>query len=81
MLTIEKALNKYARMMNSFSIAYLEPLLADDLHYASQWVFEEITSKQVYLDYIGSKLLAIKILITRSSQKWGFLRLSFRGHV
>jgi len=54
------ALRAYARMMHHLSADYLAPLLADDFHYASQWVFEEIQSKQQFLDYIGPKLEAIK---------------------
>lgn len=47
-------------MMNTLSAAHLEPLLAEDFHYESQWVFGAITSKQAYLDYIGPKLDAIR---------------------
>lgn len=54
------ALRAYAKMMHHLSADYLAPLLANDFHYASQWVFEEITSKQQYLDYIRPKLEAIK---------------------
>lgn len=59
-LTKVDALRAYARMMHHLSADYLAPLLADDFHYASQWVFEEITSKQQYLDYIRPKLEAIR---------------------
>ena len=59
-LSKEEALRVYAKMMHSLSVECIEPLLADDFHYASQWVFEEITSKQQYLDYIRPKLEAIK---------------------
>lgn len=59
-LTKVDALRAYARMMHYLSADHLAPLLADDFHYASQWVFEEITSKQQYLDYIRPKLEAIK---------------------
>jgi len=52
----EDALRAYAKMMHHLSVDYLEPLLADDFHYASQWVFEEITSKQQFLDYMRPKL-------------------------
>ena len=55
------ALRAYAKMMHHLSVDHLAPLLADDFHYASQWVFEEITSKQQYLDYIRPKLEAIKM--------------------
>lgn len=59
-LTKVDALKAYARMVHHLSVDYLAPLLADDFHYASQWVFEEIQSKQQYLDYIRPKLEAIK---------------------
>ena len=59
-LTKIDALKAYARMMHHLSADYLAPLLAEDFHYASQWVFEEIESKQQYLDYIRPKLEAIK---------------------
>jgi hypothetical protein len=54
------ALRAYARMMHHLSSDYLAPFLAEDFHYTSQWVFEEITSKRQYLDYICPKLEAIK---------------------
>ena len=38
-LTVERALSAYAAMMNTLNVSHLEPLLADDFHYASQWVF------------------------------------------
>ena len=56
----EDALRAYAKMMHHLSVDYLEPLLADDFHYASQWVFEEITSKQQFLDYMRPKLETIR---------------------
>jgi hypothetical protein len=59
-LTKVDALRAYARMMHHLSADYLAPLLANDFHYASQWVFEEITNKQQYLDYIRPKLEVIK---------------------
>ncbi len=59
-LSKEKALRAYASMMNSGDVAHLEPLLAEDFHYASQWVFDEIESKQGYLAYITPKLNAVR---------------------
>lgn len=59
-LTEEKALRAYAKMMNTLSVAPLEPLLADDLHYSSQWVLGEIASKAEYLAYIRPKLETIR---------------------
>jgi len=59
-LTAERALRAYATMMNTLDSSCLEPLLADDFHYASQWVFAEIESKKAYLEYIAPKLDAIR---------------------
>lgn len=59
-LTVEHALRAYATMMNTLDASQLEPLLADDFHYASQWVFAEIESKIAYLEYIVQKLDAIR---------------------
>lgn len=59
-LTKEDALRAYARMLHHLSVDYLEPLLAEDFHYASQKVFAEITSKEQYLDYMRGKLETIK---------------------
>jgi hypothetical protein len=44
MLTLDEALRSYAAMMNRLDADQLAPLLADDFHYASQWVFAEMTS-------------------------------------
>jgi len=60
MLSQEDALRAYAVMMNTQDESEFAELLADDFHYASQWVFDVIESKQEYLDYIRPKLLAVK---------------------
>lgn len=59
-LTTEQALRAYAAMMNTLDASCLEPLLADDFHYASQWVLPEIESKAAYLEYIVPKLASIR---------------------
>lgn len=59
-LTEEQGLRAYAAMMNTLDASPLEPLLADDFHYASQWVFAEIESKEAYLDYIAPKLETLR---------------------
>ena len=58
-LTKIEALRAYARMMNTLDSSHIEPLLSDNFHYASQWVFEEITTKQAFLAYIKPKLESI----------------------
>ena len=60
MLDLETGLRAYAKMMNTLDAGAIEPLLADDFHYSSQWVLVEITSKQEYMDYIHPKLKAVR---------------------
>jgi len=60
LLKEERALEAYAAMMNSLDASILEPLLAENFRYASQWVLEEIDSKTEYLNYIVPKLEAIR---------------------
>ena len=55
-LTKLEALRAYAMMINTLRVKSLEPLLADDFNYASQFVFEELTSKQAFLEYMRPKL-------------------------
>jgi hypothetical protein len=55
-LSLHEALRAYARMMNTLRVDPLEPLLAEDFHYESQWVFTAITSKREFLEYIVPKL-------------------------
>ena len=59
-LTPEQAARAYATALNTLDTAPLEPLLADEFHYASQWVFDEITSKADYLHYLRGKFNTIR---------------------
>ena len=79
MLTIEAALKAYASMMNTLDSSKLEPLLAPDFHYESQMVFSEITSKQEYLDYINTKLEAVRASGTKVWAEMAMLTHSFPG--
>ena len=47
-------------MLNTLDAKDFLPLLANEFHYASQWVFAEIESKQEYVYYITGKLQAVK---------------------
>ena len=51
-------LEEYARCWNKKSIGRLEEFLADDFHYYSMWVFEEL-DKFGYIEYFASKLQQI----------------------
>ena len=59
-LTVDTALRAYAQMMNTLDSSVLEPLLAEDFVWASQWVFHGLQSNQAYIDYIRPKLVAVK---------------------
>ena len=59
-LTQVLALEAYAAMMNTLDASRIEPILAEDFHYSSQWVLTDIISKQEFLDYIIPKLIAIR---------------------
>lgn len=78
-LTAEGALRAYATMMNTLDASCLEPLLADDFHYASQWVFAEIESKSAYLEYIVPKLDAIRKSGAAAWAEMGWLDREFPG--
>ena len=78
-LTAEQALRAYATMMNTLDASCLEPLLADDFHYASQWVFAEIESKSSYLEYIVPKLDAIRRSGATAWAEMGWLDHEFPG--
>ena len=58
-LTEFSALQSYAKMMNTLNSWVLEPFLADDFTYESQNVFQAITSKKEFLNYITPKLQTI----------------------
>ena len=49
-------LNKLAEAYTNYDASVIEEYLADDMHYASMWVFHEMTSKEEYLDYLRGKL-------------------------
>ena len=53
-------LRAYAAMMNTLDADRLEPFLAEDFVYESQMVFEPLTSKQAFMEYMRSKLETVK---------------------
>lgn len=76
-LSAEQALRAYATMMNTLDAACLEPLLDEDFHYASQWVFGEIESKDAYMKYIVPKLDAIRKLGSVAWAEMGWFEREF----
>lgn len=56
----ELFLTKLAEAYQTYDASIIENYLADDMHYASMWVFHEMTSKQEYMDYLTGKLQTLK---------------------
>lgn len=56
----ELFLNKLAEAYQTYDASIIEDYLADDMHYASMWVFHEMTSKDEYMDYLTRKLQILK---------------------
>ena len=53
-------LTKLAEAYQNYDASIIEDYLADDMHYASMWVFHEMTSKDEYMDYLTGKLQTLK---------------------
>lgn len=53
-------LKKLAEAYTNYDASVIEEYLTDDMHYASMWVFHEMTSKDEYLDYLRGKLETMK---------------------
>lgn len=77
----KKYLEAYARMMNMLDPSQFEPLLEDDFCYASQNVFEEITSKSQFMAYTAGKLKTLGSMGGKVKlwAELGYLRREFPG--
>ena len=53
-------LKKLAEAYTNYDASVIEEYLADDMHYASMWVFHEMTSKDEYMNYLRGKLETMK---------------------
>ena len=51
---------KLAEAYQNYDASIIEDYLADDMHFASMWVLDELISKTEYLDYLSSKLETLK---------------------
>ncbi len=69
-------LEKLADAYQTYDASIVEDYLADDMHYASMWVFHEMTSKEEYLDYLRGKLNTMK----RTNKKMEFEIVKGRMH-
>ena len=53
-------LEKLAKAYQTYDAFIIEDDMADDVHYVSLWVFQEITSKEEYMDYLKGKFQTMK---------------------
>lgn len=51
---------KLAEAYQKYDASIIADYWADNMHYASMWVFSEITSKQEYMEYLTGKLQTMK---------------------
>ena len=56
----ELFLKKLAEAYQIYDASIIEDYLANNMHYASYWVFQELKSKEEYLDYLRGKLQTMK---------------------
>ena len=61
-------------MMNNLNHCHIVEWLADDVVYTSQWVFDDITGKVSYLEYIEAKIQGIKETNSRVWAEIGYTR-------
>jgi hypothetical protein len=79
MISQEQSLRAYAITLKSLSASELVPLLADDFRYSSQAVVSEIESKHAFVDYISTKLEAIRKSGVRVWAEMGQIQHGFPG--
>lgn len=53
-------LENLAEAYKTYDASVVENYLAEDMHYASLWVLQELTSKAEYMDYLRDKLLSMQ---------------------
>ncbi len=59
-LTEQDATTSYARAWNTLNCEEFLELLADNCHYASQYVFEELESKERIREYLVGKMQTVR---------------------
>jgi hypothetical protein len=74
-LTEADAATAYAKAWNRLDPSEFIDLLTSDARYASQWVFEELTSKQAIGDYLTAKMSSIKMNMEKDPEVIVFAEL------
>lgn len=69
-LTQSGALRAYATMMNTLSTNAIEPLLADDFAYESQFVFTPVGANRRFWTTFAPNYRRSKAPVPRCSRRW-----------
>lgn len=67
----------YTRAWNRLDCTGLVQMIAPDACYASQWVFEELQSKDAIENYLAAKIAAVRNSKTRVTAELGKTTISF----
>lgn len=59
-MTELELLTEYAKAWNNLDVSCIEPFLADDFLYESQWVYMPMKGKKAYIEYLEAKFNAIR---------------------
>jgi hypothetical protein len=59
-------LYEYCKCWNNLDTKYLESILAEDVQYDSQWVFDTMIGKDTYINYLAAKFTTIRNDIVNS---------------
>jgi len=78
-LTEKDAAIAYARAWNRLDCSEFLKLLDKNVHYASQWVFEELESKVAISDYLIGKMETVKNTGSKVYAELGNTRSGFAG--
>jgi hypothetical protein len=78
-LTEKDAAIAFAKAWNRLNASEFLQLLDEDAHYASQWVFDELTSKNAIADYLTEKMQTVKRSGSKVYAELGNTRSGFSG--
>lgn len=78
-ITERDAATAYARAWNRLSCDDFLSLLDENAHYASQWVFDELKSRQEISDYLKGKMQTVKGSDAKVYAELGVTRSGFAG--
>lgn len=67
---------EFAKSWNNLDVSYIEDYLDEDLEYTSQWIFETMSGKNTYLNYLVGKFKTIKNGIKVPQAELGYYKIA-----